>query len=208
MDLNQEKELVYKARKDPQAFGVLFNEYYPKILGYAAKRTGSVQVGQDIASEVFYKALHNLWQFQWRSIPFSAWLYRIATNEINSYFRKGRYKTLSLDSYTELGFEWASATDIEEELNEQQQQLERRAKFTHIQKLLKELPVAYQEVLALRYFEGKKIEEIAQILGKRTGTVKSLLSRGVGLLRKNFLTSDGTQPFLDTRIVDSEVEIN
>ena len=208
MDLNQEKELIQKARKNPEAFGVLFDEYYKKILGYAAKRTGNIQVAQDIASEVFLKALNNLWQFKWRSIPFSAWLYRIATNEINYYFRKGRYKTFSLEAYEELGIEWAGPTNLERELNEAQEEINRHNQFLRVREMLEQLPNNYQEVLALRYFEQKKIEDIAQILGKNTGSVKSLLSRGTALLRKNFLTNESVQPFSDSRIVESEVEIN
>ena len=56
--------------------------------------------------------------------------------------------------------------------------------FLRIQLRLKQLPVNYQEVIALRYFEQKSIKEIAIILDKKEGTVKSLLSRGIEKLKK------------------------
>jgi len=79
-----------RARTDVQAFGMLYDEYYGKIFGYALRRTASVDAAQDITSEVFLKALKNIKRFQWRDIPFPAWLYRIAGNAINNGFRKNK----------------------------------------------------------------------------------------------------------------------
>ena len=60
MTLEDEKNIVKKARKDPEAFGRLFDEYYPKILGYSLRRVADVNLAKDITSEVFYKAFKNL----------------------------------------------------------------------------------------------------------------------------------------------------
>ncbi len=183
-DQSAEKELIARAQTDPQVFGEVFDMYYPAIFGYILRRVGNVELAEDIASQVFLKALKKLWQFQWRSIPFSAWLYRIASNEIAYYFRTQHKPAVSLDiMLQDEGYEPPDHSDFQEELMQAEEELARHKDFLMVQQRLKELPAHYQEVIALRFFEHKKIEDIAIILGKKPGTVKSLLSRGLEKLR-------------------------
>jgi len=185
MDLGEEKKLVRQARKSPDAFAQLYDQYYPKIFGYVLRRSANIEVAQDITSETFLKALGKLWQFQWRNVSFSSWLYKIATNEINQYFRKAEYKkSVSLEELQERGLELLSPHDPESELIEAQEKLERHQDFLEIQEKISRLSAKYQEVIALRFFEKKQIKEIAEILGKREGTIKSLLHRAVEKLRE------------------------
>jgi len=185
MDLNQERELVRQAQKTPDAFAELYDLYYPKIFGYILRRSANLEAAHDITSETFLKALRKLWQFQWRSISFSSWLYKIATNEINQYFRKAEYKkSVSLEELQEQGFELLSSSDPESELMEAQEKLEQHQDFLEIQEKITRLPAKYQEVIALRFFEKKQINEIGEILGKKEGTIKSLLHRAVEKLRE------------------------
>jgi RNA polymerase sigma-70 factor (ECF subfamily) len=187
MDLDAEKYLVKQAQKDPDAFGELYDRYYPKIFGYVLRRTASLEVAQDITSETFLEALRKLWQFRWRSISFSSWLYKIATNEINQYFRKAeRRKSVSLEELQEQGLEPVSAEDPENELMEAQEKLRQYQDFLEIQERIIRLPAKYQEVITLRFFEQKQIKEIAEILGKKEGTIKSLLHRAVEKLREPY----------------------
>ena len=185
MDLNEEKELVGHAPKDPDAFAQLYDQYYPRIFGYVLRRSANLEAAQDITSETFLKALRKLWQFQWRSVSFSSWLYKIATNEVNQYYRKAEYrKSVSLEELQEQGFELLSPHDPENELIEAQEKVKQHQDFLEIQKKIVRLPAKYQEVIALRFFERKQIKEIAEILGKREGTIKSLLHRAVEKLRE------------------------
>jgi len=185
MDLSEEKELVRQAQKAPDAFAKLYDQYYPKIFGYILRRTANIEAAQDITSETFFKALRKLWQFQWRNISFSSWLYKIASNEINQYFRKAEYKkSASLEELQEQGFEPISTNDPESELIEAQEKLKQHQDFLEIQVKIVRLPAKYQEVIALRFFEQKQIKEIAEILGKKEGTIKSLLHRAVEKLRE------------------------
>jgi RNA polymerase sigma-70 factor (ECF subfamily) len=185
MDLSEEKELVRQAQKAPDAFAELYNQYYPKIFGYVLRRTANLEAAQDITSETFLKALKKLWQFRWRNISFSSWLYKIATNEINQCFRKAEYKkSISLEELQEQGFEPISPHDPESELIEAQEKLKQHRDFLEIQEKLVRLPAKYQEVIALRFFEQKQIKEIGEILGKKEGTIKSLLHRAVEKLRE------------------------
>lgn len=183
MDLNEEKELIRRAQRDPEAFGQIYDQYYPKIFGYVLKRTANLENTQDIVSETFLKALKNLWKFQWRNISISSWLYKIATNEINQYFRKGKYKSVSLDGLQEQGFEVVALHNPEAEFMKAQEQLKKQKDFLMCQKKIAELDIKYQEVITLRFFEQKEIKEISEILGKSEGTIKSLLHRGLEKLR-------------------------
>ena len=186
MKTNGERQIVEAARKDPKAFGVLFDKYHGKILKYAVLRSGNAETGRDIASETFFKAQKNLWKFRWMGMPFSAWLYRIAGNLVNDYFRLKKHEPMSLEA----GIEEkrisipAAKDDIEAELAEVQEKLDNDRQYGEIIAGIMKLPVNYQEVLVLKYMEGHKTETICGILGKKSGTVKSLISRGLTMLRE------------------------
>ncbi len=205
MDLKTEQALVEAARKDPEAFGTLFEEYYPKIFGYTLKRVGIIQPAEDITAEVFFKAQKKLWQFRWQGIPFSAWLYRITINEINYYFRYGvRHASLSLEKLLEIDtIQFCDPQDLVQELEQAEEQLARHGEFLKIQKQIASMPDKYQQALTLRFFQNKTIAEIAIIMGKKEGTVKSLLSRGLDRLRAELVNS-ATQPINPSGIVDNE----
>ena len=182
MDLEQEKELVERAKGDTDAFGELYDLYYSEIFGYVLRRTASIEIAQDVTSEVFFKALKNLGQFRWRDIPFSSWLYRIATNEIANHFRKSKPWQLSLEEVSNSIS--ISNPSAETELIEAEAELKRHEEFLALHENISRLSVKYQEVITLRFFEDKQVKQIGEILGKREGTVKSLLHRGLEKLRE------------------------
>jgi len=180
MDLSEEKELVERARRDPEAFGKLYDQYYSQIFGYVLRRVANIEIAQDITSEVFFKALKNLGQFKWHNISLSSWLYRIAANKIVDYFRKGKHKVVSLEEISDL----ISDSNPSTEVLQAEKELERHEHFLILHESIAKLPFKYQEVITLRYFENRQIREIAQILGKREGTIKSWLHRGLEKLRR------------------------
>lgn len=182
MSINDEN-LVSLAQADPRAFGDIFDAYYSRILRYCIQRTGSVELAEDITSETFIKAYKNIGSFKWSGAKLSAWLYKIATNEIRMHFRARKNHYSSLDELRENGFEPLDSTDIQEEAIMAQSVIENRKGFLQAQKILLTLPTKYQEVIVLRYVQNKKISEIAVITGRKEGTVKSLLSRGLKKLQ-------------------------
>lgn len=190
MGLEEEQTLIEQAKSDPQSFGILFDNYYQKITNYILHRVGDIETAQEISSITFFKAWQSVPKYEVRGLPFSAWLYRIASNEVNTYFRKKKYHPLSLDAlFEDSNFEIPSDVDIEKDMLEYEDALSRHDDFKLMSRLLKSLPTRYQEVTSLRFFEKKSIDEIAGITGKKTGTVKSLLSRGTKKLQKAFLSS-------------------
>ena len=180
MDLDEEKELVEKARRNPEAFGALYDQYYSPIFNYVLRRVANIEIAQDITSEVFFRALKNLGKFRWQNISVSFWLYRIATNQITDHFRKNNHKTISLEEVKEL----TANFDLPSDFPQAEEELIRHEDFLLLHQNIAKLSIKYQEVIVLRFFEDKQIKDIARILGKREGTVKALLHRGLEKLRK------------------------
>jgi len=182
MPSDDEKELLIRIRKDPQLFSVLYDRYYTPIFAYVFRRLGNYESARDLTAESFLKAFQKINSFQWRAISVSSWLYRIATNEINNYFRKSKYKPSRLED-----IQLHQHLQYEEGLETEKASLEKafreNREFTTVQQQLLLLDISYQEIIALRFFEGKSIKEIAEIVGRKEGTVKSLLSRGMEKLR-------------------------
>jgi len=179
--LQAEKELVKRAQHSPEAFGELYEVYYRRIFNYALKRTANVQLALDITSVTFLKAFSQIKKYRWRDVPFAAWLYRIASNEVNDHYRReGGRRVSSIESIADL----ADTGEYTDEINEAEEELSRHEEFITLHRKISELPFIYQEVIALKFFEKKKIREMVKILGKKEGTIKSLLHRGVEKLRE------------------------
>jgi RNA polymerase sigma factor (sigma-70 family) len=178
-----EIELLNKIKSNPAFFSELFKLYYKPIFGYILRRTGDVDDTADIAAETFLKAFRHINNFSYTGISVKVWLYRIATNEVNLYARqKKRYNSI----FERIDFEDKGLFDnwLHDDKIELETELKKHDEFLMIIKQLKTLPLKYQEVISLRYFEGKDNKEIVDILGINEGTLKSLLSRGLEKLRK------------------------
>lgn len=207
VDLKTEQQIIKKAQLNPSHFGEIFDTYYSAIFSYSLRRVANPAVAQDITAETFYKALSNIHKFEWQGISISHWLYRIATNELRMYFRKSKRQSHSLNLMSErIGFDPIDEQNLSDEIDEVQKALERSHEYLRAQKLLVTLPVKYQEVIALRFAENKKLSEIASILDKKEGTVKSLLARGLRLLRKR-MELEEVQPF-DHRRIEVKAKVN
>lgn len=184
MNPGEEQLLVEKAKTDKVAFVRLYDQYYPQIFGYVFRRTLDLDLAKDITSETFLKAYSKIGRFQWKGIPFSSWLFRIAANEMNMADRKRKYRPLSLDLLREkAAFEPEDPQSLDREKSEVERQLGQSKDFLLIHQKLILLSVKYREVISLRFFEEKSIKQIAEILNKKEGTVKSLLSRGLDQLK-------------------------
>ena len=183
MDLFEEKKIIEEAKKNSEVFGLLYDKYYRSIFNYTLKRTANIELAKDLTSQTFFKALTKLGTFRWQNVPFSSWLYRIAGNEITNHFRRNKYKVVSLEKIPTL----VSSANPLTEIIKAEKELKKHKDFLKVREKLSELPFKYQEVITLRFFEKKKIKEISEILGKREGTIKSLIHRGLSRL-KTFIT--------------------
>ena len=177
-----EEELLDRIKKEPAEFRILFDQYYKSIFGYIFRRTADFDLAKDIVSETFRKAFLNIQHFSYRGISIKVWLYRIATNEANLYFRYKKFVNRYVENY---GFihEQEFIQYIEDDRKDIELELIKHEQFKLIVEQLKTMPVKYQEVIALRFFETKSNREISDILNMNEGTVKSLISRGLEKLR-------------------------
>jgi RNA polymerase sigma-70 factor (ECF subfamily) len=178
-----ETDLLNRIRDKPENFAELFKLYYQPIFGYILRRTGSFDDTADIAADTFLKAFRNIHNFRYTCISVKVWLYRIATNEMNLYFRF-RQKHSSIFERLNIQENEIFKNLISDDRKEIESELHKHEQFMSVLKALKMLPIKYQEAIALRYFEGKDNREIAEIMNINEGTLKSLLSRGLEKLRR------------------------
>ena len=170
----EEENLVHRAQqRDQQAFAQLYEEHFNKIYRYVALRIGNKTEAEDITQQVFLKALQSISSFRWRGIPFSAWLFRIAHNQVVDYLRKKtKQATVPLDEST------ASLVSDPQLLAEQGLDIEQLLSAT------KRLTPTQREVISLRFAGELPIAQVAKIIGKSQGAVKALQHSAIVALRK------------------------
>lgn len=175
-----ERKVIAQAKKDPEAFGQIYDAYYSKIFRYIFHRTGDRELAQDLTSETFFQALKNLWRYRFQRKPFSAWLYRIALVRVALYYReKRKYLSISIEECPEI----LHATNPEasriytEGITQEDHLQEVRSVMNAV------LNEKEQEVITLRYFEGLTIQEISQVMQMKENTVKSHIRRSLIKLR-------------------------
>ena len=179
--INQEQQWIAAAQKDPSEFKQLFCKYYNRIFNYALRRTGDVSMADDIAANTFFNALAKIKKFQWRGVSFSAWLFRIATNEINQLYRKSKH-LIPLNPEIEAHLIYDRSSDSA--LLEVEEAVARNEKFKQVHAAIVTLKLKYQTALILRYMEEKSIKEIAEILDISENTVKTHIRRGLIQLKE------------------------
>jgi RNA polymerase sigma-70 factor, ECF subfamily len=166
-----ERLLVEAAQRDPSRFAELYESNFERVYAYVSRRLSDREAAQDVTSEVFHQALANLDRFEWRGVPFVAWLLRIASNAIADHWRcTSREQPMSHEngpaSYP------VNPASIEE--------VERRALLF---RLVGTLPPDQRRVIEMRFAEEKGIREIAQALNRSEGAIKQLQFRGIQSLR-------------------------
>ena len=172
--MQDEESLVRRAQqRDQQAFTQLYEEHFDRIYRYVALRIGNEMEAEDIAQQVFLKALQSISSFKWKGIPFSAWLFRIAHNQVVDYLRKKtKQSTVPIDEVQ------ASSSSNPQLLVEQRLDIEQLLSAT------KRLTEAQREVISLRFASELPIAQAAKIMGKSQGAVKALQHSAIVALRK------------------------
>jgi len=172
--VQNEENLVRRAQqRDEEAFTQLYEEYFDKIYRYITLRIGDQAEAEDMTQQVFVKVLHSISSFKWKGIPFSAWLFRIAHNQVVDYLRKRkRYATAPLD-------ESLKGNEIDP-----QRAAEQNLDIEQLLLATQRLTEAQREVISLRFTSELSIAEVAKIMGKNEGAVKALQHSAIAALRK------------------------
>ena len=172
-----EAEIVNLAKQDPLAMSYLYRQNYGSIHGYVNRRIGNADDTNDIVAEVFMSMVRYLPRFRWTGAPFRCWLLVLTTSQINRWIRKRRFSRL-----------WRSVESCEQ-MAKPPDEVDQRVET--MRKALMELPLTFQTVLTLHYFEDLSVDAISKIMNCRPGTVKSRMSRGREMLRIKFKNIEG-----------------
>ena len=180
--IDEDEMLVSAAREDTEAMGRLYDKYYSEIIGYIYHCTFDSTVTEDLTSNVFLSALRHIGRYKWRRIPFSAWLYRIATNEVRMYWRRQkRSKAISLQP--DSGSQQEQNRELESDNPSAGDRIAAEEEYRLLHRALLKLRMKYRTVIILRYYEDKAIADICEITATKEGTVKSQLHRGLARLQ-------------------------
>jgi RNA polymerase sigma-70 factor (ECF subfamily) len=160
-------------QKDKEAqLASLYDEYYDKIAHYAYVRIGDKMEAQDIAGEVFLKALESLNTYQERDIPMQAWLFKIAHNLVVDHLRKvTKYKTIPIETI-----------EIEDE-SDPQKTAETNIEMERVAMAMQQLTDEQKEVIRLRFFGGLSSREVSGLLNKSDGAVREMQRAALEKLR-------------------------
>ncbi len=181
LTIADEREAVRRcAEGDQQSTGLLYDAYVARLYRYCLTRVGNESDAEDLAEEIFIKALGAINRFEWRDLgsnersPFGAWLFRIAHNQVASHHRRAAVRGPSFEVP-----EWIPDEDRgPAELAEIQLTIE------EVFALVEELPDAQREVIRLRFGAGLNVAETAEALDKRLSNVKVLQHKAVKRLRQ------------------------
>lgn len=149
-----DKEAIENAKKDPKAFEVLYKKYFKGIYRFVHKKVQDDQESEDLVSKVFIKSFQGIKSFEYQGIPYSAWLYRVAMNESNQYFRKNKTRHVVIDD--KLGDSIALEIDWD---------TEREALLKNLPSVISSLNTNELELIEMRFYEDMSYKQMGFIIG-------------------------------------------
>jgi len=174
MNDEAEIELIARAKHDPEAFGHLYRRYVTRIYSYHYRHTSNATEAEDLTSQTFYRALRSIAHYREKGGSFQAWLFRIAHNLVVNWYRdRQRKPQVPLDDMPLIAPQADPQADVEA--------AELQARLLAA---LQTFPEDRKTLLILKFVEQMSNEEIAAVLGKTEGAVKSLYHRTLLSLRE------------------------
>lgn len=174
MTREQELDIISRAKKHPRFFAPLYEVHFEKIFRFVHRKVGSSAIAGDLCSQTFEKAMLALSKYKDQGYPFSSWLYRIAANEVNMYFRKkGKALIQELNDF--------HLTKLVEEFDFS---IEREEQIENLLSTLSELSENDQKLIEARFFDALSFKEIGGLFGMKEDAVKMRTYRVLKTLRK------------------------
>ena len=164
-EAHDERALVEAAQRDPSRFADLYEQNFYRVYAYIVRRVGDRHQAEDLTADVFREALAGIGKFEWRGVPFAAWLMGIASRIVADHWNRAGRETGNPSKEVE------AADRHEIEYN------------TMLFQLVNRLPETQFRVIHMRFVEQKSVREIAGELGKSEGAVKQLQLRAIESLR-------------------------
>lgn len=179
--MQEEQELVKRAvQGDQDAFARLYESHFDRIYRYVVLKIGNMAEAEDMAQQVFIKAYESMGSYRWQGIPFSAWLFRIAHNQMVDFVRKESKKhTVPFDESLPV----LSNSDPEHDA-------EVKIEMEKVVLASRKLTRAQREVINLRFAGGLSIAEAAKTMRKSEGAIKALQHSAILALRKTLLVGE------------------
>lgn len=162
---------IVAAKADPERFAPLYERYFVDIFRFILRRTGHRDLTADLTQQTFLKALLALPKYEDRGLPFRAWLYRIALNELRMFWRKRKEVVI------DVGHREAMALSEEIGLTMDEEDMSRLAAS------LGRLDERQARLIELRYMDGLSFAELGQVLGIGEDAAKMRTHRVLAQLR-------------------------
>lgn len=179
IDIQNEEVILRRAIENPQAFAPIYEKYYLAIFKFVLQRVENEQYASEIVSDVFAKAIFNLKKYKFKGTPFSAWLYRVAYNEIATKFRKdNRKRTVNIPDET-----WSLFASENDEIEDNS------LSFKKLKLCLQKLKPNEVELIEMRFFEDRPFKEMGEILELTTENARVKTHRALKKLQKLFKAS-------------------
>jgi RNA polymerase sigma-70 factor (ECF subfamily) len=169
-ELEEERQQVLAAQLDREAFAPLYERYVDQIFAYAYMLTRNRELAEDVTAATFARAVEELPRFEWRGVPYSAWLYRVAANLVAREKRRPGWLELTADGAVDT----LGPPDIAEQ----------NSRAAEVRNAVSRLPEHQRQAVVLRFSGGLRNREIAAIMGRSEGAVKLLTHRAMNALRR------------------------
>jgi RNA polymerase sigma-70 factor, ECF subfamily len=182
-DAEDDAALVAMAKQDSEAFGLLYQRYVERMYRYLFSHVGEPSAAEDLTAQVFVAAWEGLGRYQERG-EFAAWLFRIARNKANDYYRRRRVH-LSYENSKE------GSGMLQQDSRITLTELEHNEDLERLASLIKCLKPHQVELLRLRFAANLSYAEMANILGRSTASIKMAMSRLLRQLKAKWETSNG-----------------
>lgn len=183
METEIEKQIVLAAKTDPESFAKLYDYYFPKVYAFVASKIYDQDKAEDLVSDIFMKMLKALPNFEWRGLPFGAWVFRIARNRINDYLRDLKKNNfVDLENIKESHHQKESESPV---AKAKQSEL-----HTKVAEVMASLPEREADVVKLKFFAELSNKEIAKALDITESNVGVIIFRTLKVLKpelENFI---------------------
>lgn len=172
-DFDEQAVVVAAQQGDQGALARLYDHYFPRVYRYVSARLASNEDAEDVTTEIFLRIIENLRSFSWRGLPFGAWVFRIARNEVISHVRRQKVRTAT-----------APLTEtIQDPSPDHVDELVTQLTIETVRQATEKLPEAQRQVISLRFIAGLSVAETAQALGKTENNVKVLQHKAIAKLQ-------------------------
>lgn len=176
-EIEQEWLEIQAAQGNPALFRPIYNRYFEQVFRFIHRRTADEDLSADLCSQVFLKAMQRLGEYVFKGVPFSAWLFRIASNEVSQHFRQNKAGRVVSIEEVHMG-------EVMDEIDEEDNEALRKKLLT----VLNDLNELDLQLIEMRFFEQMPFKEIAEIAGMTENNAKVKVYRILERLKKKLIS--------------------